>query len=630
MRSPDQRHLSTHSLRGVWGALILGAAIALTACGDTETEVNQAPTLTLDVGAQESYVIGDLIQIRASAEDPDSDPLTFSVQGLPERAELQTFPNSALMSWDPIASDVTGGEGKKLVFVVEDDRGGRSERVVHLNILAGNGTPSFASPSSKLFNPRSGQALTFEVKVRDDDSAQVFLSMPAETAPEGATFEQTDAKVGTFTWTPTVAQISQRVHSATFVAEDNQGAPVKQKVTIILQSSTGGDPGNNDPTSPTPGGSTCDDTQLITHAAPSAQRTVDDYELEAYLSPEGAQKYDQGMLFWSTINPMQYEVDMESIDMKVGAGLMRAGIPNLLLQEGEYEIVYYTICAFDSTADANADDTFVCAPANHYYSFVAHSPDTNYCADDSTSGTSFANAAEVSGTEWVDYLTCAGADDYHKVTVPAGELAEVYMTYSLTGAAGTQTLTHPMDITVYDEDQNPVELAEVSECSGIAYMLMQAPPTQASTWYIKVSPSGDSQTPYQLTAFHSEPDIEPPPVCEDDDTFGSTNRSTSDAPFIDDGEYTGLTVCGGESSADWYTNILAVGDQLFAELAVEQGADVSDIYFAAYGSTGGLRGVGAVEGDKLILELEATAEDFYYYIVEAPSETRYTLFFATY
>lgn len=641
MRNPDNRRpalrrarpISTDPLRGAWLALLVCAAMALVACGDDSTAINQAPVLTLDVGAQETYVIGDMIQIRATADDPDADPLTFSVEGLPERADLQTFPNSALMSWDPIASDVTeGSEGRRLIFVVEDDRGGRAERVVNLTILAGNGAPVFESPSSKLFTPRSGQQLSFEVKVRDDDSNEVHLSMPADTAPEGASFEQTDQKTGTFRWTPNPAQLARRVHSATFVAQDNQGLPVKQKVTIILQSSTGGGGGGNDPSGPAPApGDSCDD-QLITHAAPGAQRTLDDYELEAYLSPTAADKYDKGFLFWTTENPMKYDVDLEAIDMKVGQGLMRAGIPNLLLSAGESEVVYYTICAEDSTGDPAADDTFVCAPASYYYSFVAYSPDSNICIDDADAGTSFASATTASPTDWETYRTCQGAADYHKVSVSAGELAEVYITYSLTDTPGSHALTHPMEITVYDDAHNPLPDATLTaECSGIVYIDLQAG-ASATTWYIKVAPKQGAEMPYQMTAFHSDdsgPD-EPIEACQDNDHFGSTNRAPSEAPLVDDGEYTGLTVCGGADAADWYSNILGVGDAAYVELLVEEGADLEDVFFAAYTSGGALASLSTRDGDALYIEFEAMREDFYHYIVEAPVDTRYTLLFITY
>lgn len=628
MINPANNRLSPF-FRAVWGAALVCVMLAA-GCADAETEVNQAPVLTLDIGTQAEFVVGDLIQIRASADDADGDPLTFSVEGLPERATLQTFPNSALMNWDPIASDVTTGEGRKLVFVVKDNRGGRAERVVSLRILAGNGTPVFESPSSKLFNARSGQTLTFEVRVRDDDSNEVDLSMPADTAPQGATFAQTDQKVGIFSWAPTDTQLTQRVHSAIFVAADNQGAPVQQKVTFILQNPPGDTPGD-DPNPPTPGAS-CDAGQVITHAAPGAQRTVEDYELQAYLSPAGAQKYDTGFVFWSTVNPMQYDVEMESIEMKVGQGLMRAGIPNLLLAPGESKTIYYTICALDSTVDINEEDAFICAPASVYYSFVAYSPDSNFCADDDTSGTTFANATEVSALSWEEHRTCADAADFHKVSVPADELAEVFVFYSLTGSPGSDALTHPMDVAVFDQEMNLIEQAALrTECSGVNYILLEAG-SSARTWYIKVTPRAGAEMPYQITAFHSaEPGEDPvEPVCVDDDAFGPDNRSPEEAPLIDDGEYTGLTVCGGESAADWYTNILGVGDSVYAELKVEQGAPLSEIYFAAYSSSGAPKAIGQLESGSSIIEFEATEEDLYYYIVEAPGETRYTLFFMTY
>jgi len=48
------------------------------------------------------------------------------------------------------------GEPLELVFWAEDDRGERSERVVTLTILAGNGVPRFTSSPSILHTSSSG------------------------------------------------------------------------------------------------------------------------------------------------------------------------------------------------------------------------------------------------------------------------------------------------------------------------------------------------------------------------------------------------------------------------------------------------------------------------------------------
>ena len=94
--------------------LSLLALLYLTApaCGPQgNLEDNHRPELSLDVGSEETYIVGeDVIQIRLTASDPDDDALTFSVADKPERAEFTTFDRQAVFSWDPIPSDVSMGE----------------------------------------------------------------------------------------------------------------------------------------------------------------------------------------------------------------------------------------------------------------------------------------------------------------------------------------------------------------------------------------------------------------------------------------------------------------------------------------------------------------------------------------
>jgi hypothetical protein len=622
MRNPKLRpgaacerlHRSTTSIPAALILAIMLLAAPLTGCGAEQKTENQPPTLALDVGAQENYVVGDMVRIRASAEDPDGDALSFEVVGIPTRAELQTFPNSALLSWDPIASDVTADELLRLIFVVEDGRGGRAERVVNLEIAPGNGTPEFLSPSSKLFDPSGGQALEFDVEVRDDDSNQVILTMPTATAPEGAEFEQVGPKSAHFSWTPTAEQLGRRVHSVIFVADDDQGAPVEQEVTIILQNSGGDDPAP----APAPT-STCEADQPIAHAAPGPQRALADYELQAHLSSDAAQKYDTGFVFWSTDDPMNREVEFGSVEMKVDGALMRAAIPNLLLAPGESETIYYTICAMDSTASADDPEGFICAPPAYYYSFVAYSPDSAICADDSNAGANFADAAPVPDDHWGAYLTCPGSSDFHTVTVPAGGLAEIYLLYSRTQNAVQDPMSRNLEVTVYDDAHKERDLAQFSECEGIAYIALDAPQSTSKTWYIEVGPGDAGGVPYQMGAIISGP------ACVDDDLFGAQNHDPANAAPISTGTYGDLTLCPDQP--DLYFRAAQADSLILAELIVEEGPAIEDVYLVVYDSQGEYVDEAVVDGNRLTLDFVAPQTDTYLYRVISPAQTRYTLTF---
>lgn len=518
--------------------------LVLGACGE-DVAPNEPPTLTLDVRSEETYVVGDdVILIQATATDPDGDGVSFEVVDKPVRAELQTFANSALFRWDPIASDVTGDTPRRLIFVATDSRGASAERVVNVNIRAGNGTPKFLNASSKLYDPDSGEPLAFDVEVRDDDSQDVELTMPAETAPAGASFTQTGPKSGEFSWDPSIEQRGVRVHSATFVADDGQSEPVVYEVTIIFQENGGGgtDP---DPTQ------TCDADQPIVHAPLGAQRTLDDYQIEAAFSSAAAQKYDTAYVIWTTGDPLDNsDVDYDSRELEIDGTELRGAIPNLLLSAGESQTVFYSLCAVDQDAPETADDRFVCVPPNTYFSFAAYSPDESSCVDDAAAGDSFSSATTTPDSEWGDFHACSGAPDFHEITVSAGEVVEIFATYSKGQGVG---------IKLYDETQKPREAVATSDCYGIAYIQLEGPASGEQTWYLEVS--GDD-APYQLTAWR---DQQGGPQCGDEDLEPNDTVGEAVLVFEDDEQFSQMAICE-QDDVDVYAWDMLAGDRVSVDV----------------------------------------------------------------
>jgi hypothetical protein len=520
--------------------LILACAGVFAGCG-ADTAENTPPTLTLNVSTEETYVVGDdVVQIQATARDPDGDRVSFEVVNRPERAELQTFPNSALFTWDPITSDVTDGEPLRLIFVAEDAQGERAEEVVNVTILPGNGKPKFLNASSKLYDPNSDDPLSFEVEVRDDDSRQVVLSMPADQAPAGAQFVQVGDKTGEFTWDPSVEQRRARVHSATFVADDDQNDPVALEVTIILQKGGGGGGGTTDP-NPT---QSCEDSP-INHAPLGAQRTIEDYEIEATFSASAAAKYDAAYLYWTTGDVMNADVEFDTADMKVDGTSLRAAIPNLLLPSGSSETLYYSICAIDNEAPDDAEDGFVCVPGGVYYSFHAYSPDETSCVDDSAGG-SFSSATPIPDDVWGTNAVCEGAADFHEFTVEAGEIVDLYVAYSL---------GQDIDIKVYDDAEKQRDIVELSECYGIAYIPLEAPDAGQMTWYVEVS---GADAPYQISAFREDGGGG---GCGDENLEPNDTADNATLVFEELELFEEVSICT-EDDIDIYAFDMLVGDQV--------------------------------------------------------------------
>ncbi|MGM0558399.1 MAG: hypothetical protein ACQEVA_18585 [Myxococcota bacterium] len=524
--------------------LLLVAALLATGCPADDPD-NRAPELTLDVRSEETYVVGeDIIRIQANATDPDGDDITWEAVNAPDRAEFQTFSNSALLTWDPITSDVTGGEPRRLIIAATDSFGNRTERVVNVTILAGNGVPRFISGSSHLYDSEGDGPVSFEVQVRDDDSSNVSLTMDSETAPAGASFERLDPGSGgihrgEFKWTPTLQQRNTRIHSVTFVAEDGDNEPVTQQVSLIFQDNTGG---NTDP-DPT---EECGADRPIEHDPLKAQRTLDPYLIEAEFINGAEQTWDIAYLFWSDADPLNDADVYESSEMKIDGKNIRGVIPNPALPAGESETIFYSICLGDNDAPEGSEDAFICVPSSTLWSFHAYSPDDAQCIDD-TAGSDFSTAEPISSQAWSSFRACDGSPDMHTVTVPAGETAEVYVTYS--SGSG-------VSVTGYDQEQKERDIVIDSDCLGISYLELTAGQAD-TTYYVEVEAA---DAPYQIRAYGQTGSSGCP-----DDEF-EPNDTTSDAILIfeDEVDYPNMSVCEADD-VDVYAWDMLVGDTALVE-----------------------------------------------------------------
>lgn len=539
--------------RRVHSSIATGVALAIFAlvasCGPgPQNRDNGAPELTLDVGSEVEYVAGeDVVQIRASATDPDGDALEFRLEDKPERATFQTFEQEALFTWRPIPSDVTDGEPLPLTFVVEDTQGAVAEEVVRLRIRAGNGLPQFQNSSSKLYDVTSNRPLSFPVEVRDDDSERVEIRMPSDSAPKGATFEQTDPKRGTFEWDPSPKQKNTRVHSVTFVADDMENDPVEQNVTIIFKNGDGEDGGGI----PAPGDS-CEDDRPIAFEPLPAQHTLEDYPIEATFSQSAAQTYDVASVLWTTEDPLNDpDIDFNAKELETDGTAISGSIPNLALSSGESETVFYAVCALDRDAPEDSEEKVVCSPDQLFHSFLAYSPDDETCIDDGKSIGSQESAAPFSDSDWRHYRSCSDTTDVHTFEVAPEEQVTAFVAFPF-----GQTLNLNV---VDDTGQTRNDALEFSDCLGVAAVTIERDATEAErTYYIEVT---GSDIPYQTRLSRegqsggtcSPDDLEP------NDSVGEATELT-DNPNFDS-----LSICD-RKDVDVFAADLLYGDVFGADL----------------------------------------------------------------
>lgn len=520
------------------------------------------PIVTLDVRAEETYLVGqDIIQIHVTATDPQGGPLTFRMPDQPPRSQFQTFQNSAVFTWDPIASDVTGDTPRRLIFAVANSQGMTTERVVNLRILAGNGQPRFLNSASELYDPQSNTPLSIHVRVRDDDSNEVALTMPRALAPEGASFEVTGTHEGRFNWMPSPVQITRRVHTVTFVADDGDNPPVEYRVTIIIQQKDGGGtpgPGQG-------GDDLCEPEAVIAHRGIGAQRTATGYPLEVTLQgPQGA-RYTDVYAYWTVDDALNGTGQRwESVELVAEAGVFKGSLPNQMLAPGTSREVYYQICAYDMEGDLEDDDAIICGPSSIVYSFVAYSPDHQGCIDDASRSNDPLLAQFISRELYTYHRLCEGEVDYHVIDIEPGEEVLLVVLFPK---------DHNATFALLDADQ-VAQSFEPSSCAGFAVANLEVPEGSASKrYYLRAS---GHDVPYQITAFSSgEVDATcPGQEYEPNDTPAQATLVTGSSARFEN-----IGICSAEDM-DIYAIELVRGDIISADLFFTH--DDGDLDMALY------------------------------------------------
>ncbi|HEY2542331.1 MAG TPA: putative Ig domain-containing protein, partial [Gaiellaceae bacterium] len=169
---------------------------------------NAAPVL-LPVGNQ-TVAEGGSLDLALAAVDPDHDPLTWSVTGLPPGAHLD--PVTGHLTWQP-GYDAAGTYSGIALTVT--DGAATSTETIGVTVTQTDRAPQFSS-----LPPLGGQEerlLQFTLVATDPDGDAVVYA-PAAPLPQGAAF---DGSNGRFTWTPTYDQSG--AYTLSFTARDSSG-----------------------------------------------------------------------------------------------------------------------------------------------------------------------------------------------------------------------------------------------------------------------------------------------------------------------------------------------------------------------------------------------------------------------
>lgn len=471
--------------------VLVAMCAAISSCAADSVGDNLPPELQFDVPPDIEWTAGDgIIRVTVTGQDPEGGPIELDIARGPDRADFRGQGSSRVFTWDPLPQDVTPSDAPptQVVFVAEDQRGARAEKVLNITVLAGNGIPRFQNENSILHNVGSGQPVAFDVTVRDDDSSSVSIRMPAGLAPEGADFTKTGDFGGRFAWQPNDEQLARRVHTVKFVADDGQNEPVEQDVTIILKKSTTTDPGI------TPGNSECEWEQYVSYDSLGAQRDTGDYRITATLTTAGAAVFEKLVLNYTNGDVNDLELEWQSTDMAKSGDTFAAAIPNPILGEGQTETYFWEICAIDE--DESSDDlpSVYCGPTSLYESFIAYAPDADACVGIPATELDFDFARSIE-KEWSTGKSCEGGSEVWELGLGTQQEARVFVIYP----SGQAPL-----VEVYDENQTLESTADSLECTGMSEIILQntGAPTKK---FIEVSGTPEApDTPYHVVGYVSD------------------------------------------------------------------------------------------------------------------------------
>lgn len=177
---------------------------------------NTAPTI---VSAPETVTEPDTEYVyQAQANDPDGDPLTFSLEAAPSGMTVDA--DSGLVLWTP-GENQTGEHS--VALRVSDSEGGQNTQSFNLVVTDDNKAPVIES--APVTSARVDEPYQYEVQAADPDGDD--LEYRLLEAPGGMAI---DAQSGTLSWTPGAAQ--EGSFTVDLVVNDPAGETASQRFTV--------------------------------------------------------------------------------------------------------------------------------------------------------------------------------------------------------------------------------------------------------------------------------------------------------------------------------------------------------------------------------------------------------------
>lgn len=520
----------TYAIASLW---------ALAAC----QEVNHPPSLVLV--ADQFVLVGERLQIQLIGADPDGDSLEFAVEGLPDGATIAPqSPITATLTWSPTITDTEpGGTIYSARAIVRDGHGGESSQAFSVSVFPIFGTPSFDLPAGIALNLAREETLELAVRVKDDDSTAVALSLIE--APEGAVLSKSEPKAAILFWRPSLTQREQTVHRLIFGADDGQNGLVTHTLLVVLLNAEvgAGCTGTPPRVEHTPPGDTFLGEGPVAFEArvTDSESTVASVEVGFSLGdPEAGletlampRQQDKSALFGATL----------ALDaLPPGGALLR-----------------YRVLARDNDDPVGlACDQSTRLPKTGWYSVAVYPPDApaGACLNDAAEPDDTpAEAPALSAGRFSDRRLCPGDVDTALLSVAAGERLTVVLTRAPAHGLPTLTLRDSAGALIAEASGDAPTL-RVEDASGLA-----------GSRVLTVTPPDGSDTGLSYTldvALTSTP-------CADDSL--EPNDSPQAAVPMALGLWDGGVLCAGDQ--DWFRFSLAAGERF--DVTLDHDAKLGDL-----------------------------------------------------
>lgn len=502
---------------------------AIASCQDA----NHPPSLVLV--ANQFVLVGQRMEIPLIGADADGDTLAFAVEGLPEAATITpTGPITATLTWSPSITDTQpGGTLLSARAIARDGHGGEASQDFTVSVFPVFGTPTFDLPAGIALNLARQDALDLPVRVKDEDSTSVTLSVIE--APEGAVLSRSGAKSAILFWRPDPAQREQTVHRIILGAEDGDHGLITHTLLVVLLNADEG--------------AGCAGTPPRLEHVPPADVFLGEGPIRFEATVTDAESTVASVTVGFTLGDPTAGLETLVMTREAeGSSRFQATLaPEALPAQGA--LLRYRVLARDNDDPVGVDcDQKARAPKTGWYAIAAYPPgaDPAACLDDGAEPDDGAEDAPLLGTgSYPNRRLCPADPDAVRVPVAAGERLTVTLTRAPSHGSPRLTLTDELG-EVVDEDTGDGPGLRVVDPRGVP-----------GTRLLTVTPGeGDGGLSYDLEiALASAPCVDDP--LEPDD-------SPAEAVPMTPGVLTGGVLCAGDE--DWYRFSLAAGERLEATL----------------------------------------------------------------